>query len=136
MTAFPNEKFRLYGEGSLSKSNEDYSIECLPHFEIENLDNLSVDLFYNSCSFSEMDEASAKNYLSAIERTCRNYFMHDNHDVEFKFHQPDNTYSTNIIGSKLIPNPGLFKLIFKKFRTHGLPEDKDFTHYEYLYKRL
>ena len=137
LSAFPNRRVRLFGEGSVSiDSCEEYDVAVFPHFAITQLPNSSVDLFYNSCSFSEMDRVSSIEYLSIIERACRKYFMHDNHDAVFEFRNPDSSTSLNVIGSKLIPNPSLFKRIYKKPRVHGLPEDRSFVHFEYLYEKI
>ena len=135
ITSLPHKKIRLYGEGSISSIVGEYEVGIFPHFTIDDLDNNSVDLFYNSCSFSEMDGVSSKKYLSVIERCCRRYFMHDNHETEFSFRQSNGAFSKNIIGSKLVPNQNLFKLVYKKPRTHGLPEDSSFKSFEYLYER-
>ena len=62
--------------------------------------------------------------------------MHDNHDTAFEFINPDSSISRNVIGSMLIPNPSLFKRIYKKPRIHGLVEDRSFKHFEYLYEKL
>ena len=83
-----------------------------------------------------MDEKSSNAYLSVINKCCRKYFMHDNHDETFIFKNNDGTISKNIIGSNLIPDKKIFKRIFKKPRVHGLPEDKNYIHYEYLYERI
>jgi len=137
LSAFPNRRVRLFGEGSVSiDSCEEYDVAVFPHFAITQLPNSSVDLFYNSCSFSEMDGLSSTEYLSIIERASRRYFMHDNHDTAFEFRNPDGSTSLNVIGSMLIPNPALFKRIYKKPRVHGLPEDRSFVHFEYLYEKL
>lgn len=137
LSAFPDKRVRLYGEGSVSVSpNDEYDIAIFPHFTISQLPDSSVDLFYNSCSFSEMDGASCKEYLRIIERACCKYFLHDNHDTVLKFKNADGSISTNVIGSKLIPNPNLYKRIFKKPRVHSLPEDWSFIHFEYLYEKI
>jgi hypothetical protein len=136
LSSFPDKKIRLYGEGSISSTNKDFEIGIFPHFTIDNLEYNSIDLFYNSCSFSEMDEVTSRKYLSVIEKCCRKYFMHDNHEIDFNFLKIDGTYSKNIIGSKLIPNSNNFKLIYKKPRTHGLPEDSSFKSFEYLYEKF
>jgi putative sugar O-methyltransferase len=137
LSAMPDKKIRLFGEGPISSSDsEDYDLALFPHFTINQLKDSSVDLFYNSCSFSEMDSQCARENLKIIERSSRQYFMHDNHDTEFIFKYPDNSVSKNIIGSKLIPRPSAFKRIYKKPRVHGLPEDKSFVHFEYLYEKL
>ncbi len=81
----------------------------------------SVDLCYNSCSFSEMDSTASREYLAIIERICRKYFMHENHDTEFRFNNADGSMSVSIIGSNLIPDPARFKRIFKKPRVYDLP---------------
>ena len=130
LSAFPKKRVRLFGEDS------DYDIRVLPHFAIAQLPDASVDLFYNSCSFSEMDGNSSREYLAIIERACRKYFLHDNHDSTFIFKNPDGSISQNVIGSKLIPNRALFKRLYKKPRVHGLPEDRSFVHYQYLYERM
>ena len=135
LTSFPNKKIRLYGEGSISDTS-DFEIGIFPHFKIDDLQEDSIDLFYNSCSFSEMDSVSARKYISIIEKCCRKYFMHDNHEKNFNFRQIDGTYSKNLIGSKLITETNKFKLIYKKPRTHGLPEDSSFESYEYIYEKL
>ena len=137
LSAFPEKRIRLYGEGPVSTaSSEDYDMAVFPHFAISQLPALSVDLFYNSCSFSEMDSASSMEYLSIIERACRKYFLHDNHDMVLEFKEADGSISVNVIGSKLIPNSTLFKRVFKKPRVHGLPEDRSFIQFEYLYQRI
>lgn len=137
LSALPERHVRLFGEGPVSvASGEEYDVAVFPHFAIAQLPDASVDLFYNSCSFSEMDAAASRAYLSVIERACRRYFLHDNHDVVFEFRNPDGTTSTNVIGSKLIPDPASFKRVFKKPRVHGLPEDRSFVQYEYLYERI
>ena len=137
LSAFPEKRIRLYGEGPVTAaSSDEYDLAVFPHFSIPQLSNYSVDLFYNSCSFSEMDSASSREYLLIIERACRKYFLHDNHDINFEFREPDGSVSVNIIGSELIPNTALFKRIFKKPRVHGLPEDRSFIQFEYLYQKI
>jgi hypothetical protein len=136
LTALPGKEIMLYGEIPLVGIKNNFEIGIFPHFSIESLEDDSVDLFYNSCSFSEMNGASAVKYLSVIDRCCRKYFMHDNHETTFIFRQYDGSSSENIIGSKLMPNPDYFKRIYKKIRTHGLPEDGSFKHFEYLYERI
>jgi hypothetical protein len=137
LSAFPDKRVRLFGEGSVSVAScEEYDVAVFPHFAITRLPNSSVDLFYNSCSFSEMDEVSARKYIAIIERVCHKYLLHDNHDTGFESKNRDGSISLNVIGSKLIPNPALFKRIFKKPRVHGLPEDRSFVHFEYLYEKF
>lgn len=134
LTSLSEDKVKLYGEEPFSL-NVNSQVCIYPHFAIAQLEEQSVDLIYNSCSFSEMDGQSVKYYLKVIEKACRKYFMHDNHDKKLIFKEADGLYSENIIGSDIIPSTNSFKLIYKKLRTHGLPEDKSFLHHEFLYKR-
>jgi putative sugar O-methyltransferase len=137
LSAFPDKRVRLFGEGPVSVAScEAYDVAVFPHFAMTQLPDSSVDLFYNSCSFSEMDGVSSREYLSIIETAGRKYFLHDNHDTVFEFRNPDGSTSVNVIGSKLIPNPTVFKRIFKKSRVHGLPEDRSIVHFEYLYEKI
>ena len=137
LSALPECRVRLYGEGPVSvAAGEEYDLAVFPHFAVTRLPDASVDLFFNDCSFSEMDGKSARGYLSVIERACRRYFLHDNHDEVFKFKNPDGTTSINVIGSELVPDPTTFKQVFKKARIHGLPEDRFVEQYEYLYENI
>ena len=137
MSSFPNKTIRLFGEDTISADpSEKYDIGLFPHFTISKLSDSSIDLFYNSCSFSEMDEKCSAEYLTIIERTCRKYLIHDNHDTDHVFTYSDGSTSKNIRGSKFVPNTEIFKRIYKKPRVHSRPEDKSFTHYEYLYERM
>jgi|GEM_PF-766059 len=137
LSALPDKRVRLFGEGAVSLDPGDqYDIGIYPHYAIEELPDASVDLFHNSCSFSEMDRAASEMYLHVIERTCRRYLLHDNHDVPFKFKKPDGSFSVNRIASELVPDLASFKRIYKKPRVHGLPEDRGIPHFEYLYERL
>lgn len=138
LSAFPEKRIRLFGEGAVSADPaEAYDLGVFPHFAIDNLADHSIDLFHNACSFSEMDGASSSEYLRVIERTCRKYFSHVNHDVRLKIRNADGSTSENIIGSKLLPDSGLFKRVFKKPRVFFLPEDRRYSRaFEYLYERL
>jgi hypothetical protein len=131
LTAFPDKAIRLFGEARVT---DEFDIAVMPHFAVEELADRSVDLFYNSCSFSEMDAAAAAAYLAVIERACRRYFLHDNHDLELEFEEGGGSVSRNLIGSALVPDPRRFRRLFKKPRAHRLPEDWGIPHFEYLYE--
>jgi putative sugar O-methyltransferase len=137
LSAFPDKKICLYGDLSPAQLiHSDFDLAVFPHFAITHLPANSVDLFYNSCSFSEMDGHSAEECLRIIEQSCRKHFMHINHDVTFKYRYPDGSTSTNLIGSKLVPDPRRFRLVSKKPRTFNLPEDEGFPSFEYVYERM
>jgi putative sugar O-methyltransferase len=136
LSAFPEKRIRLFGEGPvLTGASEDYEIAVFPHFAVVGLADRSVDLFHNSCGFSEMDGASSVAYLRVIERACRRYFSHINHDTRFQYRNADGSLSTNVIGSELLPDPRRFHRIFKQPRVFRLPEDRFYTYFEYLYER-
>lgn len=136
LSACPDKRIRLFGEGPVSASaSEGYDIAIFPHWAATQLTDASVDLFHNSCSFSEMDQASALSYLGVIERACRRYFSHVNHDTRLRYRYPDGSTSVNVIGSELIPDPHRFRLIFKKPRVFCLPDDRSHSMFEYLYER-
>jgi len=137
LSAFPEKRIRLFGEGPVSAGTaEDYDIAVFPHCEIVRLADRSVDLFHNACSFSEMDRASSTEYLRIIERTCRRYFSHINHETRFRRRNPDGSTSVNAIGSELVPDPQRFRRVFRKPRTFRLPEDRSHAIFEYLYERV
>lgn len=137
LSAFPDKRIRLFGEGPVSvDASEGYDLAVFPHFEIRHLADNSVDLFHNACSFSEMDGAAAAAYLRVIERACRRYFSHINHDIRFTYRNSDGSTSTNLLGSEVVPDPSRFRRLYKKPRVFCLPEDRFFPAYEYLYERL
>jgi hypothetical protein len=136
LSAFPDRQIRLFGEGPVSTgAAEDYDIAVFPHFAITGLEDRSVDLFHNACSFSEMDSVSSSEYLRIIERACRKYFSHINHETRFQYRNPDGSTSMNRIGSELVPDPRRFKQVFRKPRVFCLPEDRFYPYFEYLYER-
>ncbi len=137
LTVFPEKKVRLFGEGKISAGEtEDYNIGLFPHYTIESVEDDSIDLVFNSNSFSEMDGTTAAKYLSIVNRVCHRYFMHINHEVTLQFHYPDGSTSVNLIGSKMVPDPNRFKRLYKRPRIFGRPEDKAFPSYTHLYERM
>jgi len=137
ISAFRDKRIRLFDEGDVSVApSEEYDIAVFPHFAIPQLESRSVDLFHNSCSFSEMDKVSSTEYLRIIERVCRKYFNHINADTPFSSRNPDGLMSENLIGSKLVPSPQYFKRVFKKPRVFKRPEDRLSPAFEYLYELM
>jgi len=137
ITAFPEKAVRLFGEGAVSASgSEQFDIGVFPHFTIPSVEDQSVDLVFNSNSFSEMDGAASGEYLNIVNRVCRRYFMHINHEVRFTFRNADGTTSVNRLGSEMVPDLTRFKRIYKRPRIFGRPEDKAFPAFAYLYQRM
>jgi len=135
ITALPSVNVKLHGEDIQNRGICASSIQLLPHFTIDSLLDNSVDLFYNSCSFSEMSEDAVSEYLQTIERVCRRYFMHDNHETVLSSRMPGEASVQSMVGSRIKLSSESFKRIYKKCRTHGLPEDRYFQHFEYLYEK-
>jgi hypothetical protein len=138
LLAFPEKKFLLYGEG---KPTSDYDIVLMPNFVLPQLADKSVDLFFNSCSFSEMDYNIVKEYLSQIERVSNKYLMHINHNARLVWYNGGKKI-TNMIADEVVPNPELFQLNYKRPRRFELLEDTFVIHwfyraryYQYLYER-
>ncbi len=79
---FPEKKFLLYGEQDLDTSGmEHFDFILLPNFEIEKLMDDSCHLVINKNSFGEMNQETVKTYISHIERCCKGYFWHTNHEI-------------------------------------------------------
>jgi len=141
MAALPDKKVLLYGENTSDTGNpSQYDIIVLPHFALPQVQEQSVDLFFNSNSFSEMNSTSAKEYLRQIERSCRRYLMHINHNAEFVWNN-NGEKTTNIRASDLIPDPNCFKRIYQHLRVFSKIDDRIFyyrknvRHFAFLYER-
>ena len=134
MKSFPNKKILLFNEFDPWINYKDFDIAILPNYEVGKIPNSVVDLFYNACSFSEMSEESSNFYLKQIEKSCKKYFAHENHEIRLTYFQ-NGKINKNLIGSEIIPSKETFKRVYKKNRVFGLPEDKFYRSYEYLYQK-
>jgi hypothetical protein len=142
MTAFPNKKFLLYGENTQDYANLDqYDIILLPNFMLPQLSDETVDLFFNESSFSEMNRETVEEYIFQIERVCRKYFMHINHDAKFVWYENEKKVE-NLPGSQINPDLVRFKRIYKHPRLFARLEDRVFyysnkaDHFAFLYERI
>jgi len=142
MAALPEKKFLLYGEDSFDSGKVDqYDIILMPNFILPQLGDMTVDLFFNSCSFSEMDRITVEKYLREIERICRRYFMHINHTAKFEWCVDGKKY-VNMPSTEIIPNQERYKKIYQHRRLFRRPEDEKFysntksQHFVFLYERI
>jgi putative sugar O-methyltransferase len=138
LLAFPERRIRLFGEGPVATDDgAEYNIGIFPHFCTADLTDLSVDLVYNSCSFSEMDRATSAEYVRIINRVTRGFLVHVNHELRFEFLREDGSTSQNLIGSEILPDLANFELKSKVPRRFNLPEDifARAEAYEYVYQR-
>lgn len=81
MLCFPEKKALLYGEDEFnSGSLKNYDLIFMPSFEIEKLEESTIDLFINKNSLGEMEKNASENYIRFI-LSSTNYFFHMNHDI-------------------------------------------------------
>lgn len=80
--AFPDRKIFWFSEPSpiTSELIERYDILLMPHYALQRLEDLSVHLFHNAISLSEMSSETISEYVRQIQRTTRHYFYHVNID--------------------------------------------------------
>lgn len=81
MMSFPDKKILTYQDDIKTLSRavlEKYDIVLLPHYLIEKVEELAVDLAINTISFSEMDFSNISNYLARFSKTSRHYIYHEN----------------------------------------------------------
>jgi putative sugar O-methyltransferase len=96
MAALPEKRVLLFGEGDLNNVNiEKYDLILMPNFIFPSVDDMTVDLFFNQASFSEMDSRTLTEYINQIERVCKRYLMHINHNKKFTFNE-DGVISSNM----------------------------------------
>ena len=81
-----------------------------------------------------MDSEETYHYLEIINKNCKGYLIHDNHEDHFHYKGLNN--SKNVIGSNIGQYLDNFELIEKRKRTHKLPDDLNIKHFEYVYKRF
>jgi len=113
MAALPEKKVLLYGEELLDSNKlEQYDIVLMPNFALPQLGDKTVDLFFNSSSFSEMDSATVEEYLRQIERICKRYFMHINHNTKFVWYDQGKE-TVNMPCTQVRPDPERFKKIYQ-----------------------
>jgi len=133
---FPNKKNFFYGESKFNnKIANDYDLIFLPPWEIESLENDTINLAINKNSLGEMEPKTAKNYLNQIHRTSK-YFFSMNHEY-FRNHFTDGQkslvnreYNLDRKFKELIRYPDLGHLIHE-----GNKIDHDSNIFFYIYKK-
>ena len=79
MSAFPDERFLLYGEQNESETLQDYKFVMLPSFAIESIQDQNFGVAFNSYSFSEMSKSAANNYIEILGKMGPEHILHVNH---------------------------------------------------------
>jgi len=142
LRSLPGLRVLLHGEDRLdAEAHGCYDLILMPNFRVAALADESIDLFFNSCSFSEMLRRTAEAYLHVIERSCRGYFLHVNHTARFQW-EADGVEYSNLPADELVPDPERFELVDKTPRPFGRIEDESFLrrygahHFVFLYRRV
>ena len=131
LTALPEKRFLLFGEDPSNDLSMDvirqYDGILMPNFQLPRLPDVSVDLFINTHSLSEMDYATVEEYMSQITRACKKYFFHENSDW-----QAEIGYGKTEVTSSEFPIPkNQFTRIYKLDAIWNEPRYR-----EYLYRRI
>lgn len=134
--SFPKKKYFLYGDENFSKDLiNKYDLIFLPNWEIEKIQDNSIDMFVNKNSLGEIDPDSAKNYINNIHRTSK-YFFSMNHEFirnEFengKYSLVNEDFNIDNKFKILIRYPDLAHLIYE---SNKIDFDQDI--YFYIYKK-
>ena len=86
--SFPNKKNLFYGESNFNNNTlNEFDLIFLPPWEIETIQDNSLNLAINKNSLGEMSPETARNYINHIHRTSK-YFFSMNHEY-FRNHFDD-----------------------------------------------
>lgn len=133
MASLPNKKFLLYGEAPLECGKlGDYDVIMMPNYMLPQLEDGTVDLFYNAASFSEMDNTTVEEYIQQIGRICRKYLLHVNHNQQFTWEHQGRA-GANLPSTSVKPDPRLFKRLYKFVDSFILTREEDKIVYSYFY---
>lgn len=143
MAALPEKRFLLYGESANLGNGKlnDYDVILMPNFMLPQLEDEKVDLFFNSASFSEMDSMTVAEYIRQIERICRRYLLHVNHNQKFIWHYKGQE-SANMLSTQVQLDPNRFKQVYKFKDSFLLAREEEKIYYrnaafyEFLYERI
>ncbi len=130
--AYPDKKVFIF-DGSdtplMADSLKEYDAVFMPHYMISQLEDLSVDLFINTISLSEMDYHNIEIYIKHISRTTKRYFYHEN--------MIDSGANFNFFPASIFPELREFKSLFKapsRWPAFSLSSPSH-CHMEQLYER-
>jgi putative sugar O-methyltransferase len=130
--SYPDKKVLIF-DGSdkplLAESLKEYDAVFMPHYMISQLEDLSVDLFVNTISLSEMDYRNIEIYIKHIRRTTKRYFYHEN--------MIDSGANYNFYPASVFPELAEFKSLFKgpsRWPAFNL-NSSSLCHMEQLYER-
>ena len=133
---FPDRKNFFYGEGEFNKKvMDEFDLIFLPPWEIEKLEENSINLAINKNSLGEMDPETAHNYLKHIHRTSR-YFFSMNHEYFRNYFDNgkkslvNKEYNSDRKFKELIRYPDIGHLIYERNKI-----DYDSNTFFYIYEK-
>ena len=134
--SFPQKKTFLYGENELSQKNiKNYNLIFMPCWEIEKMEENSIDMMVNKNSLGEIEPDCARNYLNLIYKTSK-YFFSMNHEYfrnkfkDGKLSLINEEYNQNGKFKELIRYPDLDHLTYLNNKI-----DLDMDVFFYLYEK-
>ena len=134
--SFPQKKIFLYGENELTQKNiKNYNLIFMPCWEIEKMEENSIDMMVNKNSLGEIDPDCARNYLNLIHKTSK-YFFSMNHEFfrnkfsDGKLSLINEEYNQNGKFKELIRYPDLDHLTYLNNKI-----DLDMDAFFYLYEK-
>lgn len=106
-----------------------YDLLFLPHYMLPQIDDLSVDLFHNAVSLSEMSRETVAEYLHHIQRTTSHLFYHINVD------QPGVTMRADherLVASQFPIDRSSFRQLYRNYHRYFGPTG---IYSEFLFER-
>ncbi|MDP6445530.1 MAG: putative sugar O-methyltransferase, partial [Pirellulaceae bacterium] len=130
LCCFPDRQVLLYGEEATPQGEawKDQAAVLMPNFALPELADQSVDVFFNSFSFSEVPWETLVEYMGQVQRVVKSYFLHNNMDRRGVV----NRGFERIPASRYPLDAAQLKQLYKRFDLfHGSEGD----YREFLYQR-
>lgn len=106
--ALPQKEIFLYGENAGSKN----AIKILPWWEFMDIRRKVFDLTLNEDGFPEMDKSIVTDYLDAIKKNTKRYFLSINHERGDAL-IPGQTEKLHLVVSQAVKESGGFKRVYR-----------------------
>lgn len=106
--ALPEREVVLYGESARSKN----AIKILPWWEFIKVERKEYDLTLNKDGFPEIDKSIVMDYLEAIKKNTKRYFLSINHERGDAL-IPGQTKKLHLIVSRVVKESGGFRQIYR-----------------------
>jgi hypothetical protein len=126
LNLFPEKSFLLYGEVDTINSHtiNSHDISLLPCFAIENMQENSVDVSFNSYSLAEMGSETVTNYTQLLSQITQQAILHVNHVAKA------------LVSADAFPfDHAKFELVRRDRALWNLGRDLNCDEYEFLLER-